>query len=60
MNCGHCENDIMGYSELTYNVPLYKLCELCCLDLCVGLDFCPIGEVISGYHNELSLAYSQG
>ena len=48
----------MGYSESTHNVPLHKLCELLGLDLSVGLDFCPLDEIISGYQNELSLACS--
>ena len=46
----------MGYFELTHNVPLHKLCELRGLDLRVGLYFCPLGEIISGYQNELLLA----
>ena len=33
------QDDGMGYSEPTHNVPLHKLCELCGLDLHVGLSF---------------------
>ena len=39
---------------------LHKLRELGCLDLCIGLNISPLGEIISGYQDEFSFSYDQG
>ena len=60
MNCGPLFETMEWGTPNRHTMFLCTNCvKLRCLDLCVGLGFHPLGEIISGYQNEFSLAYNQ-
>ena len=44
--------------EPIYDVPLYKLSQVACFNIGIGLDFRPLSEIICSDEYELSLPCS--